>query len=373
MRIVHITNFYSPRSGGIKTTMHELGSRYQQLGHEFYYVIPGTSYSVDVTACGIQVSLPSLPIPFSGGYRVIKSNNSIRKLLMTIRPNRIEVSDRLSMRGIGLWANRRKIPTVVFSHESLAALVDRFLKLKSLQRFVDWHNRRLAKSFDWVVASTEFAAREFKRINTSNLKKIPLGVDLEVFQPIRRDEELRQTLLNGAELLIVHCGRLSVEKDPEVSLETLKSISSRGVNARLIYVGMGPMFEKLKKNSIGLPVTFLGYVLGPSKVASILSSADVVIAPGPHETFCLTALESLACGTPVVASSKSAVGELLSNADGLPTGLVCGEAIDEWADAVLHLARQEGLRGRCRRQAERFSWTSTVHELLSTSNRNIAA
>lgn len=373
MRIVHITNFYSPRSGGIKTTMHELGSRYQQLGHEFFYVIPGIRYSVDVTACGIQISLPSLPIPFSGGYRVIRSNHSIRKLLMTLRPNRIEVSDRLTMRGIGLWANRRKISTVVFSHESLAALVDRFLKLRYLQRFVDWHNARLARSFDWVIASTEFAAREFKKINTSNLKKIPLGVDLEIFQPIRRDEELRQNLLDGAELLIVHCGRLSVEKDPEVSLKTLKALSARGVNVRLVYVGMGPMFEKLKKNSYGLPVTFLGYVLGPTKVATILASADVVIAPGPHETFCLAALESLACGTPVVASSKSAVGELLSNSDGLPTGLVCGDSIEDWADAVLQLTGKEGLRGRCRKQAERFSWTTTVHELLNTSNRNVAA
>ncbi|MCX7283667.1 MAG: LysR substrate-binding domain-containing protein, partial [Novosphingobium sp.] len=40
----------------------------------------------------------------------------------------------------------------------------------------------------------------------------------------------------------------------------------------------------------------------------ILASADVSLAPGPIETFCLAALESLAAGTPVVASNTSAVG-----------------------------------------------------------------
>ena len=373
MKIVHITNFYSPRSGGIKTTMHELGFRYQQLGLEFIYVIPGIRYSVDATACGIQISLPSIPVPFSGGYRIIRSNRSVKRLLMTLRPNRIEVSDRLTLRGIGNWASRRKISTVVFSHESLAALVERFLKFPFLQKIVDWHNRRLAKSFDWVITSTEYAAKEFKKIETTNLRKIPLGVDLEAFQPLRRDEKLRDELLAGDELLIVHCGRLSIEKNPEVSLKTLLELRERGVKARLVYIGMGPLFEKLKKSAAGLPVSFLGYIVGPTKVATILASADVVIAPGPHETFCLAALEALACGTPVIASSKSAVGELLSNDAGLATGRVCGDEISEWADAVSALAHQEGLRSRCRSQAERFSWNTTVKELLSTAHMENAA
>jgi alpha-1,6-mannosyltransferase len=367
MKIVHITNFYSPKSGGIKTTMQELGARYQSLGHEFIYVIPGIRYSVDATACGLQISLPSLPIPFSGGYRVIRSNRSVKRLLMTLRPHRIEVSDRLTLCGIGKWANRRKISTVVFSHESLAALVDRFFRLKSLQNLVNWHNRRLARSFDWVIASTDFAAREFEKINTPNLRKIALGVDLEIFQPLRRDEELRRNLLAGDEILIVHCGRLSIEKNPDVSLNTLIELRKRGVKARLVFIGMGPLFNRLKKRSAGHPVTFLGYILGPIKVATILASADVVIAPGPHETFCLAALEALACGTPVVASSKSAVGELLSDKAGLPTGRVCSDEITVWADATVELARQPGLRSRCRSQAERFSWNNTIKELLNTN------
>jgi len=373
LRIVHISNFYSPRSGGIKTTMHELGSRYQKFGHEFFYVIPGIRFAVDTTAYGTQISLPSLPIPFTGGYRVIRSNRSIKRILMTLRPNRIEVSDRLTLRSIGSWARRRRIATVVFSHESLAALVDRFLKFNFLQKIVDWHNRRLSQSFDFVVASTEFAAHEFKKLNVANLRKIPLGVDLEVFQPMRREESIRTDLLQGSQLLLVHCGRLSIEKSPEVSLKVLRAMVDRGINARLVYVGMGPMFEKLKTASQGLPVTFLGYVLGPTKVASILAAADIALAPGPHETFCLAALEALACGTPVVASNKSALRELIFGDDGLTTGHVCGDQVEEWVLAIEKLISQPGLRQRCRARAEKYSWTKTVESLLEIERVNSAA
>ncbi|RAB79093.1 glycosyltransferase, partial [Burkholderia multivorans] len=47
-------------------------------------------------------------------------------------------------------------------------------------------------------------------------------------------------------------------------------------------------------------------------VAGILASADVALAPGPHETFGLAALEALACGTPAVVSRTSALAEILT-------------------------------------------------------------
>ena len=71
MRIMHIANFYGPKSGGIRTTLHELGKGYQSKGHEFIYVVPGTSFYCEETPSGKRVTLPSVVLPFSGGYRVI--------------------------------------------------------------------------------------------------------------------------------------------------------------------------------------------------------------------------------------------------------------------------------------------------------------
>jgi alpha-1,6-mannosyltransferase len=365
MKIAHIANFYSENSGGIKTTISQLGIGYGGRGHDFFFIVPGVRYEIQSTAHGTRISLPSVPIPLSGGYRIIRSNRELRKVLSIINPHHIEVSDRLTLRKIGTWARRRKISCVVFSHESLDALVRRFLKAEFLLKYVNRHNRKLAQSFDFVIASTEFAAREFRRIITPNLKKISLGVNLETFQPMRRDEELRKSLLGEADVLIVHGGRLSIEKNPEQSLKVLRAVRARGINAKLIYVGMGPLFHKLKSRSKNDEVEFLGYIAGPTKFASILASADIALAPGPHETFCLTALEALACGTPVLASDQSAVTEILSNDAGLPVGFTCSDNPEEWARNIQRVLADQGIRMRARTRAEEFSWNKTIQSLLS--------
>jgi len=369
MKIVHIANFYSEKSGGIKTTINELGVRYQRLGHEFFYIVPGPKYELQFTPSGTKISMPSFRIPFSGGYRVLRSNKEIRRALSLLQPQRIEVSDRLSLRKIGLWARKRKIQTVVFSHESLEALVLRFFKFDFFRRVVAWHNRRLAASFDWVVASTEFAAREFQSINVRNLRHVPLGVDLETFHPSVWDEDLRRKLLADQEILLVHCGRLSVEKNPEQSIRVLKALNESGYRARLVFIGMGPMYRKLQKLADGHPIDFLGYIVGPQRVAKHLACADVVLAPGPHETFCLAALEALACGTPVVASQQSAVTEILLADSAEQVGQVCGDHPYEWVNAILDLIHTPDIRIAARKRAEKFPWSKTIAALSGLNEK----
>jgi alpha-1,6-mannosyltransferase len=104
-------------------------------------------------------------------------------LLITLKPDALEVSDRFTLSKVGLWAKTRGIHTVVFSHETLSGLVKSFFKVE-LKWFVNWHNTRLASRFHNVIATTEFASREFREIKINNLTHIPLGVDLQTSPPI---------------------------------------------------------------------------------------------------------------------------------------------------------------------------------------------
>ena len=374
MKIMHIANFYGPKSGGIRTTLHELGKGYQSKGHEFIYVVPGTAFYCEDTPSGKRVTLPSVVLPFSGGYRVIINTRQVKRLIITLAPDRLEISDRFTLSGVGRWAKAHKISTLVFSHETLRGLIKTYLPF-SLNRFVRWHNTRLAASFDHVVTTTNFAAAEFREIGTTNLLQIPLGVDLQTFSPKNRDEELRTKLLKGGDVLLVHCGRLSPEKKPERSIDALRELLKAGVNARLIYVGTGPLHKKLYESSRDIPVTFLGYISDKKYLARIIASSDISIAPGPIETFCLAALESLASGTPVVCSKTSAVGEFLltgaNNYVGLPAdnnGVSIAKAVQE---LILKLESDKTLRSRCQHQAENFPWSSTISQMLSIESRRI--
>ncbi|CAN2187576.1 RfaG Glycosyltransferase [Candidatus Nanopelagicaceae bacterium] len=372
MRIVHLANFYGPKSGGIKTTLLNLGAEYSREGHDFIYVVPGLKFSHEKSEKGTCIYLPSWKIPFTGGYRVIRSTYRVKKLLGTLAPDRIEVSDRFTLSSIGTWAKRRNIPAVVFSHETLQGLIKNYFGL-SLKRVAKWHNARLAARFDHVVATTEFAASEFREIATSNIVKIPLGVDLETFNPQRSNPELRKKLLKGGEILIVHCGRLSPEKKPERSIEALRTLIGRGFDARLIIVGTGPLYKKLYNSSRDIPVTFWGYVANKDLLAEIIASADISIAPGPIETFCLAALESLASGTPVVASETSAVGEFILAGSRDAVGVTSPNTGEDFADALEILYEQvqtdPTLSERCVRQAKNFTWQATASGLHATSGR----
>jgi len=367
MRIVHIANFYGPKSGGIRTTLHELGSGYISRGHEFTYVVPGVGFFCEETPFGRKITVPSIVLPFSGGYRIIRNNKDIKKLLITLKPDALEVSDRFTLSKVGLWAKKRNIHTVVFSHETLSGLTKSTFKL-NFKKFVNWHNARLASRFHNVITTTAFAAREFEEISTKNLVHVPLGVDLQTFSPKHRSEELRAELLKGADVLLLHCGRMSREKNPQNSILALRELLDRGVNARLVYVGMGPMFKSLKEQAKDLPVTFLGYIVDRDMLAQIIASADVSIAPGPIETFCLAALESLASGTPVVASSTSAVGEFLLLDTAEPVGAVANNNPKAFADAITKVLQlrevQPNLPQMCHQQAENYPWSSTLMMML---------
>ena len=349
MRIVHIANFYGPNSGGIKTTLHELGRGYLKYGHDFIYIVPGTQFYQEQTPYGRKITLPSVILPGSGSYRIIKSNKALRELVRELAPDRIEISDRFTLRGMGKFAKAQGIPTVVFSHETLRGLANRFLpSWLPRKTLVNWHNKRLAKSFDHVIATTEFAAAEFREIGTKNLVKIPLGVDLINFSPDNRSLVFKQELLKGSQVLLVHCGRLSPEKEPQRSIEALVELRARGIDARLVIVGIGPMWKKIRLLAKDLPVDTLGYIADRKRVAAILSSADVSLAPGPLETFCLSALESIASGTPVVASESSAVGEFLKVNLKHPAGAVAADNGVAFADAIESLLYRPKLRRKVR-------------------------
>jgi alpha-1,6-mannosyltransferase len=96
-------------------------------------------------------------------------------------------------------------------------------------------------------------------------------------------------------------------------------------------------------------------------MARLLGGADLVLAPGPVETFGLAALEALACGTPVVANVHSALPEVLGDA-----GRASASTPRSFADAVEVLLREDPQQRRAlaRSRAELFPWSATVEGFL---------
>jgi alpha-1,6-mannosyltransferase len=362
VKVVRLANYVAPASGGLRTALRELGAGYLAAGHEPVLVVPGPRPGRQDTEQGLVITVPGVPVPGTGGYRAITARRSLRGLLEDLAPDRIEVSDRTTLRWTGAWARRCGIRSMMVSHDSLAALVQMFRPPGlPVRRVVDRLNRSTAGSFDVVVCTTAWAAAEFRRLGVPNLVQVPLGVDLARFNPVHADRGLRASLAPGGWWLLVHCSRLSPEKRPGRALAAVAELRRRGVRAVLVIAGDGPLRRPLQAKAAGLPVTFLGHVANRDLLARLLATADLVIAPGPAETFGLSALEALASGTPVVVSSRSALPEVIGEG-----GMAAEESDAAYADAVGHLLRRDAAKRRrlAREAAERFGWPAAVDGFL---------
>ncbi|MET8680249.1 glycosyltransferase [Streptomyces sp. NPDC004647] len=365
LRIVRLANFVTPASGGLRTALRELGAGYRAAGHEPVLVIPGERERDELTAQGRVITLPGPLVPGSGGYRVLTDRRRLARLLEGLAPDRLEVSDRTTLRWTGEWARRVRVPALMVSHESVDGVLGTWgVPEGAARQAADRLNRRTARAYSRVVCTTAWAEREFTRIGARNIVRAPLGVDLDGRSPERRSASLRDLYAAPGDVLLVLCSRLSVEKGPGTALDALAVLRRRGVRAVLVVAGDGPLRARLAERARAerLPVTFLGHVAELADVAAHQATADICLAPGPVETFGLAALEAMACGTPVVANAGSALPAIVGTGGAVAPGE--GAA---FADAVQRLlARPEqDRRAAARARAERFGWSEAVEAFLA--------
>ncbi|HEU4349867.1 MAG TPA: glycosyltransferase [Actinoplanes sp.] len=360
MRIVRLANFVSARSGGLRTALGNLGEGYQRAGHEAILIVPGRTPSDETTEQGRVITLPGVPVPRTGGQRVLAARRELSRLLDRLEPDRIEVSDRSTLRWTGRWARQRGVGSMMVSHESLAGLLGLW-GIPAREPLADRLNRQTAERYDQIVCTTAFAAAEFRRVGVPNLAEVPLGVDLRTFHPGAADPAVRARYARPGETLIVYCSRLSADKRPELAVDTVATLRGDKYPAVLAVAGDGSRRTALAYRAARLPVRFAGHISEPSAVSALLASADVVIAPGPVETFGLAALEALACGTPVVVNRAGALPEMVGEA-----GVAVGGTAAALAEGVLRIMErpEHERRAGARARAELFGWPRAVAGFL---------
>lgn len=352
-RIVQLANFVTPTSGGLRTAMRSLAEGYGEAGHEVVQIVPGPRDALELTPWGrrVQLRAPALP---GTGYRILRDPTRVVAALDLLEPDRVEVHDRTTLRGVGRWASRSGVPSVVVSHERLDRWLRQWLSPRlPLDRLADRSNEALAAAFDVVVCTTDWAAQEFLRLGVEHVRRTPLGVDLQAFRPTGT--------ASCAHLRLVMASRLSKEKRPDLAVAAAAELQRRGSAVHLSVAGQGPMAASLRREHAGAPVQWLGFVEGRERMAQLLGTADVVLAPGPVETFGLAALEALACGTPVVANVHSALPEVIGEA-----GRASASTPRSFADAVeaLLTVSPAERRLRARQRAEQFPWSATIEGFL---------
>jgi len=186
---------------------------------------------------------------------------------------------------------------------------------------------------------------------------IPCGVDTEMFRPMGR-AAAKDLLELGPEPLLLYVGRLQ----PIKGLETLLDAMSRLPDATLLIVGgdqdepenghAASLRERVSALGLEKRVRFLG-AQPQRRLRLFYAAADATVMPSYYESFGMVALEAMACGCPVVASS---VGGLTTTIQDGVTGHLVPEgdpvALGERLGALL---ADEEVRVRLGREAARWA------------------
>jgi D-inositol-3-phosphate glycosyltransferase len=240
---------------------------------------------------------------------------------------------------------------------------------------------RVVTEADRLIASTADEATQLRTLYDARAEQVvtvPPGVDLELFRMADASAARTRLGVPPDAVLLLFVGRIQPLKAPDLLLRAVPELLERRPELRgrlQVAVVGGPSGsgldrpESLHKLAAALGITDLVRFeppAGADQLPDWYRAADVTVVPSHSESFGLVALESQACGTPVVAS---AVG-------GLPTAVRDGESgllVDsrrpaDFAAAIERLVtaprRRTGMAAAARRHAERFSWQRTAEGLL---------
>jgi len=171
------------------------------------------------------------------------------------------------------------------------------------------------------------------------IEVIPNFVDPRRFRP--RDDLDRSSYAASDEKIVLHASNFRPVKNIRNVLRIFAGIAAARAS-RLLLLGEGPErgpAERLAAElGVAERVTFLGQV---ETLEDLLAVADLTLLPSRHESFGLVALESMACGTPVIATDVGGTGEFIE--DGQTSYLLPPNDIERWVETALRLFRDEAL------------------------------
>ncbi len=183
------------------------------------------------------------------------------------------------------------------------------------------------------------------------------GVDVDVFAPVPRQDARARLRITHTGPLVVAIGNLVPEKGFDLLIEAVARMPA----ARLLIVGQGPLAGKLRAQAESVVPGRAEWRadMPQADLRFAYSAADVLALPSLREGWPNVVLESIACGTPVVAAEVGGVPEIIGGARA-PAKIVAARDAEVWAQALdAMIARQLPVQ-KVREYARQFGWDEIV-------------
>ncbi|MEV4299703.1 glycosyltransferase family 4 protein [Microbispora rosea] len=337
MRILHVSDCYLPRLGGIEVQVADLVRAQREAGHtvEVVTATPGERLpGVHRVVANLPFDLPVHP---RGTTHLLRIMASGRYDVAHVHTGAVSPFAWMGVRA----AVRSGLPVVATVH-SMWDPVTRDV-YRALQAAFGWRRWGLV-----LTAVSEAAARPIRAVAGPRVpvQVVSNGLDVTSWRPgpgSERHSAVRD--VGDGTVHVVAVGRLAPRKQPLRLLKLLETARDRvpgNVAMRATIVGDGPARGRMERY---LRARRMSWVSLPGRysreqIKDLLAGADVFVAPAPRESFGLAALEARAAGVPVVARAQSGVADFVRPGK---EGLL-GRTFDDLVASVVRLARDSALR-----------------------------
>ena len=378
MKIVNATDNYWPRFSGIAVSIDSFKKGLENLGHEVYVFAPGYPNNEEgdeerkskniyrFTSLGAFVTKEDrLTSPFA--------KNQIFSTLDTIKPDIIHIQTEFTMgRIVRKYALDNNIPLVITSHTYWEKYINQYVPFLPdwlVKLYIRKGLKRLLAPADLVFTPTEQMRILLQTygINRS-IEILPTGIDKDHFNDVEKnkDKERSDLIQKHPELkdkrILLYAGRIALEKNVAFLTDVIERLAPDFPDIVLLVVGDGPYKNKMQKiaRRKGLEGFFVfpGYI-EREKMKYIFSISDIFVFPSKSESQGLVTIESMLCGTPVVAIGEMGTIAIMNGNNG---GYMVNDDTDEFTQAVTKLLSDPELYQQKAREAITHSqkWISNT-------------
>jgi glycosyltransferase involved in cell wall biosynthesis len=343
MRIAVITETYPPEVNGVALTVHALVAQMAADGHELLLVrprqpgvsalpLPQPIEEMLVAGAGLP-KYPGLRFGFPAGRRLAHRFEAKR-------PDAVYVATEGPLGWSAVrTASRLGIPVATGFHTRFDAYAGAY-GLGPLTPLVRTWLRHMHNLSGATVVPTHELREWLEGHGFHRVRVVSRGVDTAHFDPARRDDRMRarwQIARDG--LAVIYVGRIAAEKNLALAIRAFERIRERRPDARFVWVGNGPIAERLQQTHPEFH--FAGLRLGED-LAAHFASADLFLFPSLTETFGNVTLEAMAAGVPTVAFDYGAARAHLK--DGVNGRVVASGDDRAFIDAAVEIALNDPAR-----------------------------
>lgn len=184
------------------------------------------------------------------------------------------------------------------------------------------NEKKLTRTCDLIIAATEREKKElcdYYGTFPENVNIVPCGVNLNLFHPVNRTAARHKVGLAPDKKVILYVGRFDPLKGMDRLLRAAARLKQEN-SFKLVIAGgddrdqpeMKKLIEKCYQLGLQDSVVFSGRVK-QEDLPFYYSAADITVMPSYHESFGLVALESMACGTPVMAGDVGGLNQIIGH------------------------------------------------------------